>query len=564
MGRPPAHWKKKIFMTQPHRDIGSPAKPSGMTKELFRLLGPFWPMTLFATVMGGVGGLSTAWLLATINTGLHAPNGVTWQTMLAFIGLCVLTVSGNLIAGIGNSIIGQRVIAALRKDISSRIVCAPLAAIEHYRIHRMLSALNNDIDTVSAFTYNFSTYAIAFAVTIGCVIYLAILSPMLFLWAAFAIIAGLLIARYAQNGWRRYYAGVRDAQDDLQKQYNAITEGAKELRMNRERRKRVYEAQLGGAVDLIADLKIRAMRLMWTLDVASSVLFFLVIGLMLILQHRLGVASSVISGFVIVLLYVKGPVQQLSSALSAWGQAQISFRRIAEMSAQFSNREPHLLFDSRPLTTPDFEHIELRGVGYTFPAPMGAPAFTLGPLDLSLRRGEIIFIVGENGCGKTTLIKLLLGLYRPQSGELLLNGIPVATESIDSYRQLFSPVFSDYFLFDYLVARDEEAAERAQDYLARLEIGHKVRVEDGAFTTTDLSSGQRKRLALVHAMLEERPIMMFDEWAADQDPTFRRMFYTEFLPELKRSGKTVIAISHDDRFFDVADRVVRLEHGRIT
>jgi putative pyoverdin transport system ATP-binding/permease protein len=141
--------------------------------------------------------------------------------------------------------------------------------------------------------------------------------------------------------------------------------------------------------------------------------------------------------------------------------------------------------------------------------------------------------------------------------------VPVEAGQMDAYRQLYSAVFADYHLFDDLVVRDPALIARAQAYLEQLEIAHKVKIEDGVFSTIDLSTGQRKRLALIHAMLEQRPVMMFDEWAADQDPTFRRVFYTVFLPELKRQGKTLIIVSHDDRYFHVADRVIRIERGQI-
>ncbi|MFL9869894.1 cyclic peptide export ABC transporter [Paraburkholderia fungorum] len=541
------------------------AKP-GLSHELIRLLRPFWRVTLFATLMGGIGGLSTAWLLATINDGLHAPGGASGHTIALFVVLCLVTLAGRAAAGVGNSMIGQQIIAALRKDISARIVCAPIAAIERYKVHRLIATLNGDVDTVSAFTFNFSGFAIAFAIVLGCIVYMLVLSPLLFVLAAVAIVLGLLFNRNASRRWTRHYEGVRGAQDELQKQYRAITEGAKELRLNRARRERVYGAQLSGAADTIADLKTRAMRLFWATDAASSTLFFAVIGVLLVAQYRLGVDPRVISGFVIVLLYVRGPVDQLASALPALGQAQVSFRRIAELSSQFTSREPYLLDDregqaQEPLTM--HEDITLRAASYTYASNGDVVPFSLGPVDLTIQRGETLFIVGENGCGKTTLIKLLLGLYSPSPGQLLLDGAPVPAEQIDAYRQMFSAVFSDYYLFDDLVARDPEMIARAQTWLEHLEIAHKVKVSDGVFSTIDLSAGQRKRLALVHAMLEERPVMMFDEWAADQDPTFRRVFYSEFLPELKRQGKTLIVISHDDRFFDTADRVIRLAGGKI-
>ncbi len=161
------------------------------------------------------------------------------------------------------------------------------------------------------------------------------------------------------------------------------------------------------------------------------------------------------------------------------------------------------------------------------------------------------------------LIKLLLGLYRPTSGALLFNDEPLADDRLDDYRQLFSAVFSDYFLFDDLILTKPALIARANDYLARLGITHKVEIEDDAFTTTDLSTGQKKRLALVRARLEQRPVMMLDEWAADQDPTFQSIFYGELLPELKPQGKTLIAVCKNDRCFKTADRVIRPHGGNI-
>ena len=177
-------------------------------------------------------------------------------------------------------------------------------------------------------------------------------------------------------------------------------------------------------------------------------------------------------------------------------------------------------------------------------------------------------MVGDNGSGKTTLIKLLLGLYAPQQGEILHDGQPVTAQTRDDYRQLFTTVFSDFYLFEDLVAGGEEGQaaalpEAALPYLQRLEIAHKVSVRNGSFSTIDLSTGQRKRLALVHAYLEGRPVLVFDEWAADQDPSFRHLFYTELLPELRARGHLLVVISHDDRYFHLADRIVRMEAGRM-
>ena len=190
--------------------------------------------------------------------------------------------------------------------------------------------------------------------------------------------------------------------------------------------------------------------------------------------------------------------------------------------------------------------------------------FTLGPVDLELEPGEVVFLVGGNGSGKTTLAKLLVGLYRPDGGEIRLDGRPVGAEELDDYRQLFSVVFADFYLFDRLLGLEApDLDERARRYLEELQIDHKVEVEGGELSTLELSQGQRKRLALLTAYLEDRPVYLFDEWAADQDPTFKEVFYGEVLPDLARRGKGVVAISHDDRYYRLGDRVVKLEDGRV-
>lgn len=515
--------------------------------------------------MGTLSGLATAWLLATINQALYANGSITSGLLWTFAGLVILSLVGEVISDLGNSWIGQQIIADLRKDLVARVVAAPIDQIERYKPHRLLAALGQDVDTVSAFSYGFSALAIAFAVTVGCIAYLLYLSPTLFVIVGVAIGAGLLVNRLARARGVAFYDDARSAQDDLYRHYRAITEGAKELRINRQRRQRVQNQLLAATIERIRDTKVKAFRIFMAANAVDSALLFAVIGLFVGWQGWFGVDRTVVSGFVLVLLYVKGPLDQLVGAYGAFVNAQVSFRRIAQLSVDFANSEPHLAeaMLSSPSPMPEVATIELRGACYTFPGTPVADPFTLGPVDPTVRGGEILFIVGENGCGKTTLIKLLLALYAPQAGELFFNGMPVMAEGRDDYRQLFSTVFFDYFLFDDLVVPEGALGTEVADYLARLEIAHKVSVAEGRFSTTDLSAGQRKRLALIQVYLEARPVVVFDEWAAEQDPTFRRLFYTQMLPELRRRGRTLIVISHDDRYFGAADRLLRMEAGRI-
>lgn len=538
-------------------------KSRQLFNEVFVLLRPFWPLVLFATCVGILGGLATAWLLATINTGLHTEVNTT-HLLLSFVGLCVLSVCGTAVANIANSIVGQKIIAALRKSIATRILRAPIQSIEAHRSYRLMSVLTSDVDTVSGFTFSFSNYAVSLAIAIGGLTYLFVLSPIVFVMAVISLAIGIALRMMSQRTWIKSYEAVRTTQDDLQKQYRAITDGAKELKISRPRRERVFGVLLSDATDRIASLKSSAMQLYWTVDALGSAVFFVMIGLLLAVRNQLQIDSTVISGALLVLLYVKGPVEQVASALPVFDQARISFTRIAALSAELDQLEPQISVRAGEAQTrvPYLRKaIELRDVTYQFPTVSRGTPFALGPINLTINGGEMIFIVGENGSGKTTLIKLLLGLYVPQQGSMLVDGEEITSVERDNYRQLFSTIFSDYYLFDDL-AYDVLSAD-ARPHLERLGIAHKVQLDGNRFTTTDLSTGQRKRLALVQAWLEGRPVIVTDEWAADQDPEFRRVFYEELLPEMKQQGKTIIVISHDDRYFHVADRVVHLADGHI-
>jgi putative pyoverdin transport system ATP-binding/permease protein len=519
--------------------ISNPSIVSLM-REALRLLRPMWPLALFATAMGALSGIATAALLAAVNQALHAEGGPTTGLLLAFAGLCLIAVGGEVASSIGNSVVGQRVVATLRQDLVARVLCAPLAQLERFRIHRLIATLNQDVDMISAFSFQISALAIAAAVTLGSFCYLLVLSPAMFLLALGAVAAAAIGLVCARRAGIRNFEIAREAEDELQAGYRAITEGAKELRLNRQRRARVFGVQLKGAIAKIRHYNVRAMTLFFSANAIGSVLFFAVVGVVLALAAGGATDQAVLSGFVIVLLYVRGPIEQLVLALPMIGQAQVAFRRVAALSAEFTNREPHLGLAGGAAGRRDFATIELDAVRFAFPRAPGGEVFALGPLSLSIRRGELLFVTGVNGSGKTTLIKLLLGLYEPSAGAIRVDGRAVDARSRDDYRQLFSVVFFDYFLFNDIVPPQAGCSAAVDALLARLQIAHKVAVNDGVFTTTDLSAGQRKRLALILALMEERPILVLDEWAAEQDPAYRHTFYRELLPALQRQGRTLI------------------------
>jgi putative ATP-binding cassette transporter len=173
-------------------------------------------------------------------------------------------------------------------------------------------------------------------------------------------------------------------------------------------------------------------------------------------------------------------------------------------------------------------------------------------------------VAGGNGSGKTTLARLLVGLYAPESGGIPINGRPVSDEDREHYRQLFSVTFADVHLFEDLLGMESAGLDaHARDYLDLLELGHQVQIEGGRLSKAELSQGQCKRLALLTAYLEDRPVYVFDEWASDQAPHFKDVIYTRLLPEHKAHGKAVLVISHDGRYFTLADTVIQLDYGSL-
>jgi putative ATP-binding cassette transporter len=213
----------------------------------------------------------------------------------------------------------------------------------------------------------------------------------------------------------------------------------------------------------------------------------------------------------------------------------------------------------------EWETLELVGGKFSFTGGEDDTEFTVGPVDLTFKPGEILFVIGGNGSGKTTLAKVITSLYPLEEGELRLDGTAITEDNKDRFRELFSVVFFDFHLFQNLMGDGSgNLDEQAGVYLRELRLDGKVSVEDGRLSTVELSQGQRRRLALLGAYLEDRPFYVFDEWAADQDPEFREVFYTKILPDLKERGKTVFVITHDDRYLRYADRCLKLKDGQVS
>jgi putative ATP-binding cassette transporter len=357
----------------------------------------------------------------------------------------------------------------------------------------------------------------------------------------------------------RHLDAAAEEQDRLFGYFRSLTDGAKELRLNRDKRRTFYDDVLGKSIETVRRERTFGMSLFIGSASWGNFLIYAFIGMVLfVLVGDVPDRALIMTGFALVFVYMVGPLEALLLNIPRANMAQASAARIDEITRTLSASEVQV--DSLPSSL--LRSIVLQGVLHRYYHEQSDELFTMGPIDLDFRPGQITFLVGGNGSGKTTLAKLLVGLYPPEKGRVLLNGMAVDETNRDHYRQLFSTVFSDFHLFDRLLETGRPDLDKEGNrLLGKLHLHNKVKVKDGAFTTLALSQGQRKRLALVVAYLENRPFFVFDEWAADQDPVFKEVFYREVLPELRAMGKAVLVISHDDRYFHLADRLLRMESG---
>jgi len=523
---------------------------------------------IIATVIvaGVIGGSSNAALIALINVALGQYPTPTASIVWGFVALCVVLSLSKIASQILLIRFATGTIFNLRMKMCRQILAAPLRHLERIGPHRLLATLTDDIPTITGALTLLPVLCINLAVVVSCVIYLGWLSRTVFLAAMAILAAGVLIYQLLVRRAQHHFRQAREEWDALMKHLRALVEGGKELRLHRERRQDFLTLNLEAAASALRRHRVAANITYVTAGYWGQTLSFVAIGLLLFaLPSVATVEQQTLVGYTLVILYMMGPLQAILTALPALTQANVSVDKVEELGISLASRVGEVEAGGAGGPRPGWGRLELAGVTHTYQAERDHHNFTLGPLDLCFRPGELVFVVGGNGSGKTTLVKLLIGLYAPESGEVRLDGVPVTDETRDEYRQHFSAVFSDFFLFDSflgMVTPDVDA--KAREYLSALHLDQKVEVRRGVLSTTELSQGQRKRLALLTAYLEDRPVYVFDEWAADQDPLFKEIFYLQLLPELKARGKTVIVITHDDHYFHVADRVVKLEYGKVS
>jgi len=534
----------------------------GLLKFLLRIS---WARVALSIGLGIVSGACSTGLLALINTKLNS-NRVSASTLLmAFVGLCLVVPIARFTAESLLIGLGQGAVFNLRLQMCRRILAAPMRGLEEIGAHRLIATLTDDIPAItSALTY-IPLFCINIVVVVGCLVYLGLLSVPTLLAVLFFMVVGVISYQLPTAKAMFFHRLGREHADQLYHHFRALTTGTKELKLHHSRREAFLKTLLEPTAATLKKLNYTGQIIFLAASCWGQVLLFIVIGVIVFaLPSFSNVNNEILTGCALALVYLMTPLEVILNVFPNMTRAGIALQKVERLGLSLEAQAERSELPPGSDTAASWGLMELNGVTHTYHREKENSQFVLGPIDLTLLRGETVFLTGGNGCGKTTLIKMIIGLYEPETGEIRLDGKPITNENREQYRQLFSAVFSDFFLFESLLGVEtRELDKRALEYLVQLQLDHKVQVKNGELSTIDLSQGQRKRLALLTAYLEDRPIYVFDEWAADQDPQFKEIFYLQLLPELKAKGKTVLVISHDDRYYELADRVVKMDYGQV-
>lgn len=519
---------------------------------------------LLAIFAGSIAGIGNAGLIALINTVLQGTNRSRSVLALCFLGLCLLVLISTAMSQIYISRVTETMIFDLRLRLTSRLLACPLRHIEEIGIPQLLAVLTQDIEAIASASLPISLLCIFVALLLGCLVYLSWLSIPLFGLTLILMPVGILSHHYLIYRGKYFLKFAREEQDNLFKHFRTATEGIKELKLHQQRRHAFLKEDLQATATKYRHYRISATHLFAIGGSWGLVVLFMLIGILLFVAPLLTIPNSVLTGYTITLIFMLTPVRGILNTLPELLRANIALQKINALGLSLATQSTEL---DRVLQTTEQSSLlslQLSRVSHVYKGDRDDRHFILGPIDLTLYPQEIVFIVGGNGSGKSTLVKLLTGLYAPESGTIEFNGQQIADDNRDWYRQQFSVVFSDFYLFDRLLGLETLDRDRhIQAYLEQLHLDRKIKINNSVFSTTALSQGQRKRLALLTAYLEDRSIFVFDEWASDQDPAFKQVFYTQLLPDLKQRGKAVVVVSHDDHYFDRADRILKINYGKV-
>ncbi|NOK80921.1 MAG: cyclic peptide export ABC transporter [Chloroflexi bacterium AL-W] len=523
---------------------------------------------IWATLASLVSGVTSAGLLFLV-TGIiiedsFVNNDYVWL-LTAFCILTVVTLITGLVSDILLARLAQSTILKMRVRMSQKILSTPLRQIEELGAHKLIVTLTSDVSVLSNTIIIIPMIFVNLAIVVSCMVYLAILTPTIFGVVVLIIVFIALGYQIPVKRANKFFTDARETEDVLFKHIRALTEGIKELKLHYQRRKEFLSQHLAHTAELLKRHALSGMNTYFIANRWARLPTFILMGLLIFLIPNVtSIPNPTITASILVIIYLLTPLSVMLSLLPTVGTANVALEKLEKLQLSLVDFDPHEAIATTNVSHAAWKRLAFTNITHTYYNEQEDDHFVLGPVNLVFQPGELVFIIGGNGSGKTTLAKLIVGLYEPIEGEIRVDNQLITDHNREEYQQLFSVVFGDFYLFEQLLGFQNETLDaRAHNYLVQLQIDHKVQIENGKLSTLALSQGQRKRLALLTAYLEDRPFYVFDEWAADQDPLFRDLFYTHILPELKTRGKGVIVITHDDKYLHVPDRIIKLDYGQI-
>jgi putative ATP-binding cassette transporter len=516
--------------------------------------------------VSAMGGLSTTCIIGAINGGAQAADKgeiSLWAAGLFVIALLLFIQTQHYILITTTAEIGA-IIHKLRVRLMDYVRRAELLPLETIGRAEIVSAITGDTAILTQAS-NMLAFAVQGALLIFLVTtYVAYLSFMAFVLAV--VIVGIGAALFHAKT-KQHAEAMREAagwENQLYDRLSDVLDGFKEVRLNRARSDALFD-HVVEVSRTAANIKIRTQAETYRRMVLLQTSLFTLLGSVAFLVPMFSATPGSVTKAVTALVFIVGACSGLVQSIPIISAANTAADRLVALENKLA--QIATLPDEAAEPAKKFTKIEMRDVEFHYPGKTADTIFRVGPFNFTLNAGDLVMLTGGNGSGKSTFMKILAGFYRPAAGQLLLDGTPVGDDNSERYRSLITAIFPDFHLFQRLYGIPDPGIDELNEMLTQFKLQEKTRLTHGEFRTVDLSSGQRRRLALIVAQLEKRPLLMLDEWAADQDPEFRRKFYFEFLPAMHRAGVTIVAISHDDRYIDEMDvpmRRLRMDEGRFT
>jgi len=548
--------------------------------NIFNLLFQQAPNRVFLTiVLDALSGIAYAMLIPLVLGSISTGDGALQieseqpQTFLGFevlnhqyAALFVLAVFLILLTkGISQFLmerVAVSVTADLRMSMYRRLLQAPVAEVERVGPSRFMAILTEDVPWIIAGGRLFPTMLSNLATLAGMLGYLAYLNAQAFWFVVQALVVGSVTYQIPALIGLRFLRRKREFVDKLHHSVRALLDGFKELKLDRRKRETFLTGELTVNELGVRDASRAGDTILMLANIYGQLIHFFVIGIVaFVFVNYHAISNQELVAVIMTLLYITAPVAAVLQAIPGYMAAGVSLRNVNKLFFDIPVENAKPVFEAAaPWSTIRFEN-----VAYTHPeTEAGKSGYRIGPVSFEISRGECTFIIGGNGSGKSTLAKLITLHYTPDQGKIYFGNERISDETLNIYRQRIAFVYSDYYVFEKLLGvSDPEVKGEVDRYLCELGLEHKIKFENGQFSNLNLSDGQRRRLALLVAFIEDKDVYLFDEWAADQDPSFKDVFYYKILSDLKRKGKAVVVISHDDRYFEVADRTLFMENGRL-